>query len=602
MCGISGIIKFKNKINREEILLLNRSVDHRGPDDSGSYVQNGDQYGLALGHTRLSVIDLSQKGHQPMGLKLFAEKKSELIVEDERLHEADFVITYNGEIYNYREIRGILQSIGWEFESDSDTEVLLKSFVEWGEEALTKINGMWSFGVYNRKKDQLFLCRDRLGVKPLVYFFKESEFYFASEINAIKAIKNLEVDDSAVFDFFTYNYIPAPKTLFKNLKKLEAGHFLIFDCKKFNLSIVKYWDLNFTEERKIDYEKLNDLVVKSIKERLRSEVPLGVLLSGGLDSQSMAYFLKENKFDFKGFYLSFNRYDKETSIVRKTVNDFAYNVDFLIQDKELDSSYLDRIIKQYGEPFGDNSSIPTSQIIREVARKNIKVLLSGDGGDELFFGYKKYRYLYYLRIFNLLFPLSLRKILLGSIWHYLTEHEFFSAKFRKIFLVLSLDFREQFIVLSGGFAQVEKKYILPFEFLDKFKNYDPFWHFDKYYDKNISFAKSLQKLDMNSYLKNFILVKTDMMCMMHSIELRSPFLDYRLYEYLSGLKSGSIFRGLMLKRILRKLMKKRLPDYILHKSKTGFGFKNKLFPLDKNSYLSINKQYTKLSYEVYKTY
>ncbi len=595
MCGINGILRFGSEVRRQEIAKMNKTLRHRGPDDEGCFVLAKPKYYLGLGHTRLSILDLSAKGHQPMGVQVLDNQKTKLITEDKDLKKADYIIVFNGEIYNFRQLAKELSVQGWSFESKTDTEVLLKGYIQYGQAVLDKLNGMWSFCIYDKAKDILFLSRDRLGVKPLFYFYNRQEFCFSSEIYPLLKVSSNKpaINKSALWDFATYNYIPAPKTLYQNIFKLEAGHCLVFNCQNNSLKIKKYWQLEFRQKESLDWQQLDNLLADAIKIRLKADVDVGILLSGGLDSQTLAFYLKNKGFDFSGLNLRFSAKDSDYQIAHRAAREFGYKVDFISLNSNESKSIelIKTLAKAYGEPFGDNSSIPTFLVMLRARQTGYKVLLTGDGGDELFFGYAKYRILYFLRIFNFFLPLKIRKAVFGKIWRFSLQTNLLPVNLKKILLLLSLSLPEQFIKLSGGYVDVEKQFIFSSDFLDEFNGYNSFWHFDKYYEQKLSFVKRLQKLDIGTYLPNYILKKVDTMSMLASVEVRSPLLDYRLYEYIAEIKSNQIFRGWKLKRILKKLMSKRLPKYILAKKKTGFGAKLQDHLLDKdNSYLLKNKK------------
>ncbi len=593
MCGISGILSFEKKELKEKIKKMNFALSHRGKDDNGFFIAKTNSFNIAFSHNRLSILDLSEKSHQPMGLKVLGKNKFKLLYDDNSLLEADYVLVFNGEIYNFKELRKTLLKKGIKFESDGDTEVLLKAYALWGESCLPKLNGMWAFAIYDKVQNKIFLSRDRLGVKPLFYYYDGDNFYFASEIKALKQVLRLKKDKSAFYDFITYNYIPAPKTLYKGLKKLKPAYYLHLDLSNKKISKKKYWSLDYQEKESFNKDILEQKINSAISLRLHSDAPMALLLSGGLDSQSIAYFLKKQNFNFHSFH--FNSDEEEKKLVQKSAKDFSYDLQILKNGNQCD---LLKIIKYYDEPMGDSSSVPMCSLLAGI--KKAKVLLSGDGGDELFFGYGKYKILFFLRIFNFFVPLFLRKIIFGKLWLVLTEKSLLSAKTRVAILLLSLSFPEQYLKLSGGFTMAEKKFILPASFLKEFEDYDPYWHFNQYFDKKISFVKKLQKLDFNMYLLNYILRKTDTISMYFGIELRSPFLDYRLFEYLAGIYSWQIFSFFSLKKILKKIMKNKLPKYILKKKKQGFGWRSKKEINVKNKYLKENKKYfSALAYEYY---
>ena len=377
MCGITGIYNLKGEKIDEDLLRRMTSVlIHRGPDDSGVF---SDGF-VGLGHTRLSIIDVSQNGHQPMP----NEDKTVWAV-------------YNGEVYNFNEIREELLKLGHSFKSKTDTEVILRSYEQWGEKCLDKFNGMFAFAIFDKNKDQLFLARDRLGKKPLYYYFDSEEFIFASEIKSILQNRKVakKIDLQGIVNYFTFGHSIAPDTIYENIKKLLPGHYLILKNKK--IEIRQYWDSWRPEEkdRCRDYYKktISEIFEDSVKKRLISDVPLGIFLSGGIDSSSVAAVAARHvDAPIKTFSVGFDVPSKEFN----ETDDAKFVANYLktdhhqiiLKDSDLVEN-LDKIAYHFDEPFGDAANFPIF-LMSKFAKNYVKVVLTGEGGDEIFGGYRRY--------------------------------------------------------------------------------------------------------------------------------------------------------------------------------------------------------------------
>ena len=399
MCGICGKISLDGKPVEEDLLeAMCRSFSYRGPDDQGIYTANsktddGRSLSVGLGHRRLAIIDLSQAGHQPMSNE-----------------DGTIWITYNGEVYNFQELRSELKHKGHTFKSDTDTEVILHLYEEKGIHAVDYMNGMFAFAIWDENASRLWVCRDRIGIKPLVYYWDEKHFAFASEIKALlnDAAIAKELDHEALYLYLAFNYVPAPYTMFKGIKKLEPGHYLILEQGE--LKEKKYWDVaqpaissslptEFADQEKIFkkrlYECLNDAVCK----QLIADVPLGAFLSGGIDSSIIVALMALNSNrPVKTFSIGFSdaKLFDETRYSREVAE--RYNTDhheFILTYQDM-LDVLPDVLSTFDEPFADSSAIPTYIVSRET-RKHVTVALSGDGGDELFAGYRSYLGEYWYR-------------------------------------------------------------------------------------------------------------------------------------------------------------------------------------------------------------
>ncbi len=392
MCGICGKITCDNTpLDHNFLRSMCNTFSYRGPDDEGTHIVASNcnaaaNINIGIGHKRLSIIDLSASAHQPMANV-----------------DSTIWLTYNGEIYNFKELRDDLVRKGHHFKSNSDTEVVLHSYEDRGLQAIDLFNGMFSFAVWDNRLKRLWVGRDRIGIKPLVYFWDGNHFIFASEIKALLTDPNIpkEIDYEALFFYLTFNYVPAPYTIFKGIKKLEPGHFLVIENG--NLRITKYWDaprkydperknLSFKDQEKLYKENLYELLDQSVQARMMADVPLGAFLSGGIDSSIIvALMSRHTDKPVKTFSIGYKDdkiYD-ETGYAREVAD--LYNTEhheFKLSYKDMLEA-LPNIISSFDEPFADSSAIPT-YIVSKETRKHVTVALSGDGGDELFAGYRSY--------------------------------------------------------------------------------------------------------------------------------------------------------------------------------------------------------------------
>ena len=420
MCGICGEINFNNSVRIEPIRRMCRVLTHRGPDDEGMVFIKGNQYfevknslefplgkngfEVALGHRRLSIIDLSSAAHQPMCNE-----------------DGTVWIVFNGEIYNFQEIREILVKKGHFFKSRSDTEVILHSYEEWGVECLSHFRGMFAFAIWDSNLQRLFIARDRLGKKPLVYFRQNGHFAFSSEIKALLHAPGVErrVNDTAIHDYLTYQYIPSPETIFEGINKLPPAHYLLYD-RNGNLKIERYWRLNFnsTHQTQIDLQELSDRIrtelEESVKLRLISDVPLGAFLSGGVDSSLIVGIMaKLSGHPVRTFSIGFEEKDfDELSYARIVSSRFGTeHHEFVVKPNAIE--ILPKLVWHYNEPFADSSAIPT-YYVANLTKDFVKVVLTGDAGDENFAGYPRYLRSKWVASFTKI-PERLRKDLLPNL-------------------------------------------------------------------------------------------------------------------------------------------------------------------------------------------
>lgn len=550
MCAIAGYYGGGNNAYLEKMLL---ALKHRGPDDSGSFTDGP----VGLGNNRLSIIDLSKNGHQP----LFNEDNSMCIV-------------HNGEIYNFRTLKKDLEN-RHRFRSYTDTEVILHAYEEWGVDCLKKLNGMFAFVIYDRRKKLLFGARDRLGEKPLKYYKDENTFAFASEVKGLlPMVKNREIDIEALDDYLTFQYVPALKTGLKKVYKLPAGHYFLYSAG--GLRIKRYWNIKFIEKLVLSEEKWEELLFAKIKESIESrtvsDVPLGAFLSGGLDSSTVVTLLSRTTSRLKTFSVGFEDRQFDESEYALQVARFCNTDHFslTVGHKELAKTFA-QLPDYFDEPFADNSSLPTL-MLSQFARKKVKVVLTGDGGDENFGGYDRHSVVDFSRIYNKIpeFAKNLVRHSSGLAFKLFPEG---TAEKAVIFTnTFNLPFYKKYIYYNCFFTQEEKKKIYSRETLKKLKNHDAFSIFKSLYGKNLSELDNSFGFDINSYLSEDLLYKIDIASMAASLEARSPLLNHELIELTAKMPDSLKVRLFQKKYIFKKLLarKKLLPDTIIYRSKKGF--------------------------------
>lgn len=549
MCGIFGITNIgEREIEKARASL--HTLKHRGPDGWGEFYREG----VYLGHRRLSILDLSYKGQQPM-------------VSD----DGNTAIAVNGEIYNFKKIRNELKN-KYHFVSDCDSEVILHGYREWGiKKLLSKIEGMFAFTIFDRNEHKIFLIRDRMGIKPLYYSKIGNQVSWASELKGIEQFyDNLDKEKTAYYDFLTYKYVPTPKTIYKNVYKLEPAHYLKINTATNKIQKNRYWSLQ-VGNRKVRSEqakqKIEELVSESVQEQMMSDVPVGFFLSGGLDSSTIVALASEsNAKEIKTFSIGFSdKSHDETHYADLVADRYKTTHEKRILNSEAVENLFPKLKKWYDEPFSDTSAFPT-YLVSKIARENVKVVLTGDGGDEIFGGYKRYNRFkkFYKSRHSLMNPLkkitqrfSTKKSILGKV-------------IKRVELALVLDDLELYTRLLGDKLHSDPvKKNLRKEF--KISNdYDDYWYFRKYYKKELPLMTRLQYLDFHTYLHDDILTKVDRVSMAVSLECRVPFLNTNLVEYLFSLHEETRNKGYNLKYLMKETFKEKLPAEIVGRKKKGF--------------------------------
>ncbi len=560
MCGIAGFTQLHKSVADAETLLrrMIEPLAPRGPDGEGIYLGRG----IGLGHRRLSIIDL-EGGAQPMRSR------------DERYH-----IVYNGEIYNYVELRAGLEKRGCVFHTHSDTEVLLEQFALDGVEALSLCNGMFACAIWDRAEERLFLARDRIGVKPLYYCTRDSEIIFGSELKALLAHPRVErrLQALSVSKYFTYGYIPAPHTIFEGVYKLQPGNYLFFDRNGLHLD--RYWDIpledNPISDRNVDEwaEDLLDLLRDSVKKRLRSDVPVGLFLSGGLDSSTVTMLAaQESTTELHSFSIGFDdpSYD-ESRYARRVAALCGTRHHEQTLTLEHAAHLFPEIMQRLDEPLADASIVPT-YFLSQLAAEHVKVVLGGDGADELFAGYAAFQA--HKLVQNLSFlPSGWRDWLRHIVQRLPVSHRYASAEFlmQQFVKGLGLSPEVRFLLWLGCYGNSEKKQLLSADLQQRLLREDAFEDISGYIRQSglKGDFQRLQYLCMKLYLQDDVLLKVDRASMSHSLEVRAPFLDRDVVEYASHIRPADKLRGLTTKYVLKRAVRGLLPNEIINRRKAGF--------------------------------
>ena len=556
MCGIAGIASLSdNKVKIDTLKRMMNVIRHRGPDDEGTYMSHTQhprvKFKVGLGHKRLSIIDI-EGGHQPMCNK-----------------DKTVWIVYNGEIYNFPELRERLIETGHKFTTESDTEVLLHLYEQKGIKCLEDLRGMFAFCIWDIEKERLFLARDRIGQKPLFYYYNNGVFIFASEIKAILEhdIVKRELDLESLDTYLTYGYTPSPFTMFNSIEKLQPAHYIL--CTKDTFEIDRYWDLSFSNKTRLglpECEKaLYDVLGEAVKMRLISDVPLGAFLSGGVDSSCIvALMSKLSSKKVRTFSIGFEEqgFDelKYARFISKRFN--TDHKEFIVKPRALE--VLPKLAWHYDQPFADSSSIPT-YYVSKMTREHVTVALNGDGGDESFAGYRRYRGVK-LACKIKKFPRSLLKAGYHAGRYSRYAKRFFSG------LMNNGDLEGAYVEWLNYFTTGEKEKLYSKNVKSLLKK-----------DRSVSYIKEVinecdaedpvEKImgaDVKSYLAEDLLIKADIATMANSLEGRSPFLDHKVMEFAASLPIDYKLKGFNSKYILKRAFAKDLPSHFLNRRKKGF--------------------------------
>ena len=562
MCGIAGLFDITGHQAFDRALLreMNQRQFHRGPDEGGDFLEPG----IALAHRRLSIIDLSS-GQQPM-------------------HSADGTVSlvYNGEIYNFGDLAIELKALGYPFRTRCDTEVILYAWQEWGEACVERFRGMFAFAIYDARRQCVFLARDRLGIKPLFYsLLDDGVVAFGSELKVLKAHPKLprSLEPRAVEDYFALGYIPEPRTIYRGVYKLRPGHTLLLERGKSMPDQREYWDVPFEPVAMgSEADLCNELFARmreAVDIRLVSEVPLGAFLSGGVDSSAVVAAMAQLQsepvntcaigFDVPQF--------NETDFARQVADRYGTNhLERVVASDDFD--LLDTLAALYDEPYADSSAIPTYRVC-QLARERVTVALSGDGGDEHFAGYRRYRWhMNEERMRNFL-PLGVRKPVFGTLGRLYPKLDWAPRVFRAktTFESIGRNAVEAYLHSVSLTSDTQRNLMFSDAMQRELQGYRAVETFEHYArrcpaDDPLSL---IQYLDMKTYLVGDILTKVDRASMAHSLEVRVPLLDHKFIEWVSGLPVNMKLRGQEGKYILKKALEPHLPHDVLYRPKMGFG-------------------------------
>lgn len=568
MCGITGFIDFNKKSNTDILKEMTDIIHHRGPDDGGyRFLENAHAF-VGLGHKRLSILDLSSKGHQPMEFE-------------------ELIIVYNGEIYNFKEIQKELILQGYLFDSNSDTEVILKSFHKWGIfKALSKFNGMFAFTIYDKKEQIIYCIRDRAGVKPFYYYHQNDLFLFGSELKSFHKHPSFkkEISTEGLASYFRYGYILAPHTIFKHTFKLFAGHYIKIDLKTKTLTIEKYWDhishynrskINIGEKETVN--KLETLLESAFNYRMVADVDVGVFLSGGYDSTCVTALLQKNSFKkIKTFTIGFHEKEfNEANLSKKYASILGTDHHELYITQNDILKMVEDIPFIYDEPFSDNSIFPTV-LVSKFAKKYVNVALSADGGDEIFGGYTKYRdiqsiyqkidtikkadkYLFHTLIpfIKSSFSLKIAKSL---------KFRNLLNKYNKLNDMLDSPNLEDIFDRSNYFLNdTELKRLIKRDF-SLISNFNTLNSLNDY--NNL--ISKVMAVDYSTYMVDNIFVKVDRASMSTSLEAREPFMDHRILEFTARIPMEIKYKNNIPKFLIKEIVHKYIPKDIINRPKKGF--------------------------------
>lgn len=548
MCGFAGFIDFSKKSTEKDLVAMCDVIQHRGPDAGSYFLKEKDNYNIGLGHRRLSIIDLHECSNQPMFYK-------------------DLVIIFNGEIYNYQEIKKDLIQLGHSFETNSDTEVILHAFEEWGDECVQRFIGMFAFIIYNQKTQIVKTFRDRPGVKPLHIYQKDNIIMWASEIKSFHEHpafeKKLRLD--AVKSFIQLGYVPSPFSIFENVTKQDSGSIITFDLNSQKQNQEKYWSvIDFYKKSILDIDyneaktKTKELLTSACQYRMVADVPVGVFLSGGYDSVLVTSILQHNTSDkIKTFTIGVNDEKLNEAKFAKEIAERleTEHTEYYISENEM-FNLIEKHAFHYDEPFGDSSAIPT-MLVSQIAKQDVTVALSADGGDEVFAGYNRYDQLSILKKIKLLSQLpkmdSLAKLFIKDPFK---QHRIKSLIQNPTAITLAQQLNNPYYP-----DEINQLFINPIQNLAI--------DIGKYSEINDD-LRAIMAFDYDTYLLNDIMVKVDRATMFSSLEGREPLLDHRLIEYVAQLPNDFKINNGVKKYMLRDIVHDYIPKEMMERPKMGF--------------------------------
>jgi len=558
VCGITGIVRADGKaVDREVLVRMNEAIHHRGPDEDGFYFSEG--VGLAM--RRLSIIDL-KTGQQPIPNQ-----------------DRTAWIVFNGEIYNYQELRQRLEDLGHEFHTGSDTEAIVHAYDQYGTECPKYLRGMFAFAIWDERTKSLFLARDRVGKKPLLYAEVNGNLVFGSEFTALLANPDVsrDVNLEAIHHYLSFICVPAPLTAYQEIKKLEPGHSLLW--RNGEVRIERYWQLDFSRKTNLNEadagERVVELLREAVRVRLMSEVPLGAFLSGGIDSSAVvALMAQESSEQIKTFSIGFDEKDfSELHHARRVAEHVgADHHEFVVRPDAME--ILPTLVEHYGEPFADSSAIPSYYVSRET-RRYVTVALNGDGGDECFAGYQRYAAMNIAQKYANL-PAALRERVIAPVIGVLPGFEARQNPLRKAKRFVASASRppvERYLRWISAFDEDAKQNLYSDDFRNQTASFRTARFLEPWFAKanGAGIVDASLLTDTMTYLPNDLLVKMDIASMAVSLEARSPFLDHHLMEFAASLPEKMKLRGLTTKYLLKRVLKELVPEENLTRTKMGFG-------------------------------
>lgn len=561
MCGIAGILDLRSDrdIDRDLLARMNQSQFHRGPDEGGQHFEPG----LGLAHRRLSIIDLSS-GQQPM----FNGDRS-------------VCVTFNGEIYNFMALRKELEASGYIFKTHCDTEVIVHGWSAWGEACVEKFRGMFAFAVWDRHQRSLFLARDRLGIKPLFYsLLPDGHFIFGSELKVLKCHPGLpqKIEPTAIEDYFALGYIPEPKTIYQGVYKLHPGHTLTVRAGQESAQPRQYWDIPFQPIQFDSEQALQEELVERLREavgiRMIAEVPLGAFLSGGVDSSAVVAMMAQLQSEpVNTCSIGFNATGFDESIYAQRVADqFGTRHHVKTVDAD-DFELIDKLAALYDEPFADSSALPTYRVC-QLAKERVTVALSGDGGDENFAGYRRYRWHMNEEKLRSILPMRIRKPLFGVLGALYPKADWAPQVFRAktTFQALARNSADAYLHGISVMSAEQRGALFSASMKTSLQGYRVNEVFDRYAAQSPTDdpLSLIQYIDMKTYLVGDILTKVDRASMAHALEVRVPILDHKFVEWVSGIPSSLKLKGQEGKAIFKQALAPHLARDILYRDKMGF--------------------------------
>jgi len=572
MCGIAGGMwpYGSRALTRDELGRMTDSIAHRGPDDQGHLIVESKPnqtitnkqptHGVALGFRRLSIIDLAT-GHQPLGNE-----------------DGTIQIVFNGEIYNYPQLRNRLEGAGHTFRTKTDTETIVHLYEDLGLECFEHLNGMFALAIWDGPKDRLVLARDRMGKKPLYYTLQNGRLIFASELKSLMTLPETsrEIDPGSIDLYLTYQYIPHPHSIFKGIHKLPPGHFAVFENGE--LTVRKYWSIDWSKEIQIDQptasSQLRTMLTDAIRIRLRSDVPLGAFLSGGIDS-SLVVAIAQKQLDapIRTFSIGFSEADFDETHYAKMVADHVGTKHERFEVTPDAMNILDRLVEHYDEPFSDSSAVPTWYLC-EMTRRHVTVALSGDGGDELFGGYERYRALKLSGQLQSWLPISwLNQSWIINRLPDSNARRSILRRVRRFTEALGQPPIERYMNWIQIFGEASRLDLYQESFIEQLPDRNPVSFLSDAWRNagKRDLLSCASTADLQTYLPCDLMTKVDMASMAHSLEARQPMLDYRLVEWAASLPSNLKLRGKKGKRLLMDTYYDLLPKAIWHRPKMGFG-------------------------------